>query len=998
MPLSNDFVSELSRNFSGEVRTDLTSRLLFSTDASLYQIEPLGVAFPKNADALQAAVELAARYQVPVLARGAGSSLAGQAVGPALVLDCSRYLNKILDINVEQKTVTVEPGVVLAGLDRSLAPYGLQFGPDPASAERATAGGSLANNATGAHSILYGMCSDHILQAEVVLSDGQVANMQSMSLEEVKRLSASRQDAYGSLLQSMLHIRESCAEEIHARWPRTWRNSSGYALNYLAAWSASQPQAWERVFPGLPYPPIAEGQINPAQILAGSEGTLAVIRRMTFRVVPRMKHTVLGVLAFRDMQSACRAVAEVLEHLPSAVELVPQSLVDLARSLPAYASQFSLLDGFFQAGLTNLLIVEFGGDDPRGLKDQAARLGGQVLVVDDLVLQKQVWSVRKIGMGLVMSRPGAKRPLSFIEDMAVPVDRLGEFTDEIDRIMKAYGTFADVYGHASAGCLHIRPLINIKAVGGPEVMRKMASEAVEVVLSLGGTISGEHGDGIARASWLERMYGKRLVSAFQELKQAADPHGILNPGKIVFPGRMEQNLRVETGTLTELWDPALDFSRSGGAPGREGLLEAVEMCNGAGVCRKSDGVMCPSFQATQDEMHSTRGRANLMRAMMYGLFPGKDQAESAVREALDLCLACKGCKAECPSSVDMAKLKYEFTYHYYQSHLRKTRDYLFAYIDRFAAFGMPFYPIANAVLASRPFSAAGERLLGLSSMRKLPRFTGRRLSKVLRTRRSPASHPVEDVIFLNDAFNEYFQIGPGLDAAAVIQGSGGNIHMLPVLGAGRTLISKGFLDAAKRHSAKLISAVHKIDPEGRMSIVGLEPSEIYTLIDEYPDFFPGDEYVRSMAARAWMVDEFLIRPGLDGLPRLSTFMKQPSRRVPESRKVLLHGHCYQKSRLPAGDGYPVGVAASRLLMEQAGFEVNLVESTCCGMAGAFGYEAEHYKVSMDVGELGMLPQVRAVSPETIIAAAGVSCQAQIKDGARRSALHPVQVVCLGIPH
>lgn len=1030
MTLNEDFLHHLKKRFHGEVKDDLASRLLYSTDASIYQIEPLGVAFPRDEDDLAAAVEAAALFKTPVIPRGAGSGIAGQALGPALILDLSRYMHKVISIDPVARTAVVQPGVVLANLEKALRPHGLQFGPDPASAERATVGGSIANNATGAHSMLYGMAGDNLLEAEAVLADGRVVRFGEVDLHSVihedrnirgedgdagpvtgdqartrntggqgdRHIRNSgiggNQDLYHTILSAALEIRVTYASEIRNNWPRTWRNASGYPLNYLLPWSASKPQGWEEIFgEGCPYPPIREGTINLAQLLAGSEGTLAVIRSAVLKLVPRPKHTVLGVLAFPGLQEASDALPAVLEHRPSAVELVPRSLVDLARSVPLYASQISLLESVFNEGRTTLLVVEFAGEEKMHLVERARGWGPETLVAESPEAQKQVWAVRKIGMGLVMSRPGPNRATAFIEDMAVPAEHLAEFVGEMERILQEHGTQADFYGHASAGCLHMRPFLNLKTASDVADLRDISVEAVRLLKRLGGTVSGEHGDGIARGEWLGELYGPRLVDAFRKLKKAADPDGILNPGKIVDSPRMDEHLRYGEAYRASGWVPVLDFSKDGGESGEAGLLGAIEQCNGAGVCRKADGVMCPSFQATQDEMHSTRGRANLLRAMVSGRFPAQAAAQETVREALDLCLACKGCKAECPSAVDMAKLKYEFFDQYYHTHNRKLRDYLFAYIDVAARIGSPFRPLTNAILGGKLFAWFGDRFLGLAAQRRFPHFSKTPLSKRAATvqrqsRRTTAFS--EDVFFLNDAFTEYFHPEAGEAAVKLLEEAGCRVKILPVLGAGRTLISKGFLEAAKGHSIKLLRALEKLDPQESISVVGVEPSEIYTLIDEYPDLLPGSRYASRLRERAWMIDEFLLRPGPKGKVRFDALNQDsfPGR----GRKVLLHGHCYQKSRSPAGDGYPTGVTATAALLRAAGYEVETVESTCCGMAGAFGYEKEHYALSMQVGELGVLSKVRQAGTDVIVAAAGVSCKAQIEEGAGRRVRHPVELL------
>lgn len=993
-PLLADFVSELQSVISAEILTDPTTRLLYSTDASIYQIEPLGVIFPRTGDDLPAIVEVANRFNIPLLARGSGSSLAGQAIGPAMILDFSRYLNRLIEINPEEQTVLVEPGLILNALNRATAKYGLHFGPDPASAERATLGGCIGNNATGAHSILYGMTADHILDADVVLSDGSLTVFREVTLETAKEIAAGNRDSTGCLpdiYAAALKIRQEYAVEIHDNWPKTWRRVSGYNLNYLIPWSSARPPQWW-IQDGT-YPNITPGKINLAPLLAGSEGTLAILRRARLRLVPLPRHTILCVLHYSDIGQACDAVPELLEVQPSAIELIPRSLVRLAKSVPAYAHQLSFIRGDPAA----LLVVELSGDDICLLKERASALSKKqgewedLLTAETLDEQKQVWNVRKVGLGILMSRPGEEKPIAFIEDTAVPVEHLGQFVREMERILAEHHVQADYYGHASAGCLHIRPLLNLRTSQGVRDLRSIAKATADLVLKLGGAISAEHGDGLARSEWIESAYGGEIYAAFRLLKNAADPKNLLNPGKIIDPQPMDQNLRYGENYQAKGWQPVMDFSRWGRGDGKTGLARAVEQCNGAGVCRKADGVMCPSFQATQNEMHSTRGRANLLRAMISGRFPAGHLPEKAVREALDLCLACKGCKAECPSAVDMAKLKYEFLHFYYLSgrERRPLRDALFGYIGLLGEVGYRFSAVVNPFRHLLVSSGLGERLFGLSARRQFPAFARQSLHDLVS---DLGTDPDPDCLFLSDAFTEYFQPQVGLAALKILRSCGIRSRLLSIIGAGRTLISKGFLDAAKRHGEKLLREIESIDPDRRLPVVGVEPSEIYTLRDEYLDLFPGDERSTSLINRSWMIDEYLIRPDTNSRILLDRLSSKIADQANGPNKVLLHGHCYQRVQPPAEDGYPTGVNATVRFLEKMGFEVSVIADGCCGMAGAFGYEAEHYDVSMKIGELALFPAVRqALAGEWLIAAAGVSCQVQIKDGTSREANHPVEL-------
>jgi FAD/FMN-containing dehydrogenase/Fe-S oxidoreductase len=979
--LSLDFQAEISRRTSGELRLDPVSRMLYSTDASIYQIEPLGVYFPRRVEDLQVVVEICAREHIPVLPRGAGSSLAGQAIGPALILDVSRYLDQKIEINPLERVARVEPGVNLSRLNREAKRHGLHFGPDPASADRATVAGSVANNATGAHSILYGMAGDHLLAVETLLSDGQSARFEAIPLASAEYRSVhAHGTAERAMYQAALEIRQQSAQVIKQNWPSVWRRAAGYAIQYLLPWSPGKPPMWNADWnqANLPYPPVNDGMLNLAPLFAGSEGTLGVITALELRLVPLPDHTILAVRAFPDIESACDATPELLSLSPSAIELIPGSLLRLARSIPAYAHQLS----FVQGDPAALLVLEFSGKNPEVIKKQAEKLGDDVFLAVTPEQQQQVWNIRKMGLGILNSRPGGPRPLAFIEDLAVPVERLGEFVRQMNAIMAEHATYAEIYAHASAGCLHIRPVLDLKSPVGIQQLRSIASQAVSLTLNLGGAVSGEHGTGLARSEWLEQAYGVHILTLFRKIKTAADPHGLFNPGKILDAPAMDTNLRYSPGYQTTAWKTRMDFSRHAGLDG------AIELCNGAGVCLKDTGVMCPSFQVTREEEHSTRGRANLLRLLISGQFASERLGLHAVHEALDLCLECKGCSSECPSSVDMARLKIEFLHHYHTREPRKVRDFLFAYLPVLARFAHPLAPFINRFTTTSLYNWIGSRF-GIAPQRPFPRLASRinRLDHLEVIQSQMAQSPGNHVLVLTDVFTHYFQPEIEVSAIRVLKQAGYCPWILPFAGAGRTYLSKGFLEQAIQHLQALVSAIQRIDPEGSLPIVGLEPSEIYTLSDELVDLLPGNRYAFEMGKRAWMLDEFLLRPK----PGDSSEWQAPLELLEKSRRqvVFVHGHCHQKARPPAADGLPVGVAATRAILSKAGYQVQEIESGCCGMAGAFGYEAEHYQLSMSVGELVLLPAVRSAPPDCWIVAAGTSCRSQIEDGSGRPAYHPV---------
>jgi len=928
----------------------------------MYQIEPLGVAIPKTQDDLQSTVELAAKYRVPILPRGAGSSLGGQAIGEALILDCSRYLDSIIEIDSESHTAIVEPGVVLADLNRAAAKLGLMFGPDPASAERATMGGVIGNNATGAHSILYGMTADHLISTDVILGDGSLETWNEYGDSKLSRVAD--------------NIRLQYAEKIKEKFPRSWRNSAGYRLNYLLPWTPSVPSQWDVNDYGLSstvYRP--QSKVNLASLLAGSEGTLAVIRRAKVNLVSKPKHTILGVLSYASIADACDDVPRLLEYKPSAIELIPRMIIQLARGVPAYARQMGWMVGDPAA----VLVIEFSGDQQSVLKEAIRQLGAVMTIAELPEEQSRVWNIRKMGLGILDSRPQPARPAAFIEDCAVPVDRLGDFVREVERIMKEHNTEGGIYAHASAGCLHIRPILNLQKGEGVRAMRNIGDEVLQLVLSLGGSMSSEHGDGIVSGEWIEKTYGVEVTEAMRSIKRAADPHNLLNPKKMFDAPPMDSHLRYGEEYQVNVWNSALHFEYE------RGLAGAIEHCNGQGVCRKSTGVMCPSFQATREEMFSTRGRSNLLRALISSNIEysniGYSEIEPAVFSALDLCLACKGCTSECPSGVDMPKLKYEFMNEYYKTHRRHLRDYLFGYFHVVSKWLTPIAPLANAFMKmdwSRKIIAG---TMGITDKRPFPLFAGSK--HVNKYTSISGEQNKKQVIFLSDVFSRYLE--PHVEQAAfdILHAAGYEVKVLPIIGAGASLLSKGFIDAARSHAEKVLAEIAALGGEAGLSIVGCEPPEVYCLKHEYVALLPERRAeIESITKNVWLVDEFLLRADVINDLRVAT----PGH---SDMKITFHPHCHQRAEGLADDGLPVGSSATVAMLRAFGFEVDMIDAGCCGMAGTFGYDAEHYKLSMRVGELGVLPKVRAAER---VVSTGSACRLQIRQGADREAEHPLVLI------
>lgn len=941
-----------------EVHFDDLTRLLYSTDASIYQKMPLGVALPRSVEEMEAALKTAAAHSAPVLARGGGSSLAGQTVGHALVLDLSRHLDGILEINPEERTVRVQPGITLTRLNRALRPYGLMYGPDPASGDRAAMGGILGNNATGSHSIRYGLTSDHVRSVTTLLSDGSTAIFDSFNKAEWPQRAA-RPGLEGQIYRDVQRILQEYGPAVRDRAPRTFRHVAGYNL----------PQLLDTQHPNL------------AHLLCGAEGTLGIASEMTLNLVPVPAVKQLLLLHYRSVQEALEAVPALLETGPAAVELIDKMLLDLARGNPDFARRMSFLHGDPAA----VLVVEIAGETLQELdsiqkKVRALHTGNEndFVVTADPAQQEEVWAVRKAGLGIVMSVRGDSKPVPFIEDAAVPVEHLPEYISELKRCGREAGveTMA-VYAHASAGCLHVRPLINLKTGEGLRQMRQIAEKSVELVTALGGTTSGEHGEGQSRGEFSEKLFGPEVTKAFHELKRAFDPDGILNPGKVVGAPPMDDVNSLRYGpdyaVPHEIKGTVFDFRDDFGFAG------AVEMCNGAGVCRQIDqGVMCPSFQATRDEAHSTRGRANALRAAMMGLLGPDGMTSQEVHDVLDLCLSCHACRSECPSSVDMAKIKAEFLHNYYREHGVPLRSWLFAHISQFNRLGQPFAPVTNLVLAGPARLAM--QLLGVHPERRMPMLASQPFSRWYS--RHHNDHKEEkpetrrELVFFHDTFMEHNDPDVGKAAVRILEFAGYKPIILKERKCcGRPAVSKGLLDDAKKlaeHNIRLLAPhAHNGTP-----IVGCEPSCMAMLVDEYQDLLPGDDSA-AVAGATMMIDRFIVEEVESGRMKLQ-FDGKP-------RQILFHGHCQQKTTF--GTEY-----THRMLHLIPNCEVEQVEAGCCGMAGSFGYEKEHYDLSIEIAEMALAPAVRAAGNDTIISAIGTSCREQIYHTTGRTALHPIQIL------
>ena len=952
-----ELAEELQKRVSGEVRFDPFSRVLYSTDASIYQMEPVGVVIPRSVEDVLAVIEIARDNRVPVLPRAGGTGLAGQSVNHAIVMDFSKYLNQVVEVNQEEQWVRVQPGIVLDQLNRYLAPYNLQYAPDPTTSNRACVGGGIGNNTCGAHSVIYGKTLDHIKEVDVVLSDAAQAHFQSLEPHELEA-KLNGEGLESDIYRGVLQIARENLAEIEARYPKIMRRVSGYNLDSF----------------------LGEEPVNLTKMVVGSEGTLCVVTEAKVNLVPRPTMTSLSVLHFADIFEASEATKEVLKHGPSSVEVLDKMVLDRSRESVGQSRNLA----FVQGNPGAMLLVEFYGESEaeltakmEHLRDDMAhrRLGYACVNLLDRADQDMVWNVRKGGLGLLMSIRGDAKPIPFVEDPAVDPENLGEFVRRFDEVVRNHDTQAGYYGHASVGCLHIRPLISLKSADGIEKMLSIGEEISDLVKEFGGSMSGEHGDGIVRGVWTEKMFGPEIYQAFRDLKSTFDPQGIMNPGKIIDCPPMRENLRYGSEYQAESLPAHLDFSLDTNYAG------AVEMCNGMGACRKLTGTMCPSFMATREEEHSTRGRANLLRAALSGTLPRGTVTDKRLYEAMDLCLECKACKSECDSGVDMAKLKYEFLDNYYKTNKRPLRNKLFAHINRLNRLGSRFAPLSNWGAGSPIGKFVSSVLLGVHPNRRLPRFASQTLAQWFNSRpASSANRTVKGTVALfNDTFMNYNYPEIGKAAVELLEAAGYRVQLANAQCCGRPMISKGLLDEAAAHARYNVDLLHAFADQG-VPIIGCEPSCLLTFRDEYPEFCRDDlahAKARKVAEHSYLIDEFLAMLHDKGELELEFSNR--------SKKVLFHGHCHQKSLV----GTAPSLTALRL---PPGYEVELINAGCCGMAGSFGFEKEHYDVSMTIGEQTLFPAIRDKGAEWEVAVMGVSCRQQVEQGTGRTARHLVEVL------
>lgn len=942
--------AQLSSELEGEVLFDDFSRGRYSTDASMYQIFPVGVVVPRHDEDARCAIQIAADYGVPVLPRGAGTSQVGQTIGEALVIDGSKHLTDVSDLDVIERAITVEPGIVLDTLNEYLRPHGLFFPVDVSTASRATIGGMAGNNSVGARSLHYGHMVDNVFGIEALLADGEQLYLHAGSGNGAS-------DRLDLLNAEMRRLYERNADEIGRRYPRVARNVAGYNINRL----------------GLENP-------NLADLLVGSEGTLAWFRRIRLKLQPIPEHKVLGVCHFPTFAAAMESAQHIVGLEPSATELIDRTVLELAADIPAFSSS---LKTFIKGTPAAVLLVEFAGAERNELLRNLNRLEelmddlghhDAVLRADSLPLQRSIWSLRKAALNIVMSMKGDGKPISFVEDCAVPLDKLAEYTHRLTEVFERHETTGTWYAHAGVGCLHVRPILNLKEDTEIAKLRSISDAAHAMIREYKGTHSGEHGDGLARSEFLEPILGSQLVAAFKEVKQNFDPDCLFNPGKIVDPPRMDSRaiMRYSEHYQPQPRNDVLDWSAWGG------FHRATEMCNNNGACRKNDtAVMCPSYRVTHDEKHVTRGRANTLRLALSGQLVADALTSKELYDTMDLCVGCKACKRECPTGVDMYRMKIEFLSGYKARWGLTLRDRLIAYLPRYAHWAAQFPWLANFSNHTGLLRSLREQLTGFASERRLPSWR----RDVFRGAGAVTGQG-EEVVLLVDTFNTYFEPETAIAAINVLKAAGYKV-VTPTavdgprpLCCGRTFLNSGMVEEAKSEARRVIATLAPYVKRG-VPIVGLEPSCLLTLRDEFSAMLPGKE-TDALAERAMLFEEFLAMEWDAG--RLDL----PLRPLSQSR-VLLHGHCHQKA-------FGLMSSVEKVLRWIPELEVETIGSSCCGMAGSFGYEAEHYESSMQMAELSLLPAIREAGEDTLIVADGTSCRAQIKDGAAREGWHVARVL------
>ncbi|CAN5856365.1 FAD-binding and (Fe-S)-binding domain-containing protein [soil metagenome] len=937
-PVTQRLHSLLDGGLAGELRTDFASQALWSTDASIYQRRPVGVVIARSEKDVELAVSAARELGIPITARGSGTSLAGQTTAPGIALDDSE-MREVFAMDPQNRRCTVEPGLVQGELNALVEPDDLVFGADTSTSDVATLGGMIGNNSAGMRSLVYGTTRDQILSLRCLLPNGSFVDLKPMGRKEAGER-ARQADPLGKLLAGAIQIGEKYGDEIKRRYPNMIRRVSGYGLDAL----------------------VDPDTIDLTHLVCGSEGTLALVTWAELKLHPLPEMRQMASFQFDSLAASARATVKLLEMNPSAIELLDDVAIGRARSTPAYRDATHFVDGEPKA----LLLVEWSGAkeelDERfsqleEIRDEIGCLVAKPLRDKDEMYQTV--KLRKSILPLLLGTSEKEKPVAFVEDAAVPPHNLEEFVTRFEEILASHDTWACFYGHASVGTLHVRPALDTTDAEGVRRMRAIGEEVADLVIELEGSISGEHGDGLARSEFLDTMYGEEILEAFKEVKQLFDPEGILNPGVIVEPAKMDTQLRIGPGHKRMVVGTGLDFS------GQGGFAKAVEMCNGSGFCRKKNGgTMCPSYMATLDEKDSTRARANLLRNVLDGTLPPEELTGERMKEVMDLCVGCKACKTECPSQVDVASMKTEVLYQTGKTHGFSLRQKAAGHIRKQLVLAALAPKLYNTAAGSKLARYAAS-LAGIDPRRSLPQVAVETFTK--RFKNLPQGTGPSEVVLFNDTWNEYQRPEIGEGAVRLFAAAGARVHLPKVVCCGRPMLSEGLIDEARKNAKRNMDLLWPLLERG-LPLVGLEPSCILTIRDDYKKLLPGDERVDVLVEATRLFEEALLELDTDKL------------QLNDGPPVLLHGHCHQKALVGTGPTEKaLGLAA----------DVEVVDSGCCGMAGLFGYEKGHYEVSMKMAERRLLPAVRE-AVESVVVAPGTSCREQIHAGSGRQALHPAE--------
>ncbi len=952
----------LRTQLTGELHQGKMMRLLYATDASSYREVPEAVVYPRNEEDLLLLVAFAREHHIGLIPRTAGTSLAGQVVGSGIIVDLSRHMTSILELDTEASQVRVQPGVIRDDLNRFLRPHGLYFGPETSTANRAMMGGMVGNNSCGSNSVVYRSTREHVVALKAILSDGSIAtfkNEDSGSVEE----KCSLDSLEGALYRQARGWQSdpSILREIDREFPKpsVTRRNTGYALDLLLREQRS---------------------LDFTRVLCGSEGTLALITEITLALVPLPpKHKALICVHFDSLDESLRANLVALRYAPTAVELMDHYLFDCTKD-----SHSQKANRFFVVGEPKaVLVIELAQNDTdelektveaviTAMKSEGYGYAWPVVRGNDI---SRVWNLRKAGLGLLSNLPGDAKPVPVIEDTAVDVIDLPEYIREFNQIMSHYGLYCVHYAHAGSGELHLRPILDLKTEQGQKMFRTVAEEVAKLVKKYGGSLSGEHGDGRLRGEFLKQMVGPSNFDRMVALKRAWDPEGIFNPGKIVDTPPMDQFLRYEKGQQTKSFDTVFRFRKE------DGMMRAVEQCNGSGDCRKlpeAGGTMCPSYQASREERDSTRARANALREVMTRSPNARPFDDPTLKEVLDRCLSCKGCTGECPSNVDMARLKAEWLHQRYQSTGIPFRSWLFGHAGKLNELGGKVAPLTNFLLRGKWTSPMAKKLMGIHRSRQIPYIHGESFKSWFKTSSPVSASPMRGEVWLFvDAFTDRLDVPVGQAAVRLLAALGYVVKLAPGTDCGRTYISKGMLGEARRLAEQNVRSLSGLVSE-KVPLIGIEPSSIIGFRDEYPDLV-SDELVskaQHLANNSLLIEEFIAREARAG--RITTDDFDTIK-----RDIVLHGHCHQKALAGVG-------GSAEALAIPAGHQVSVIPSGCCGMAGSFGYEEEHQELSMKIGEMVLFPAIRKLSATTGVAAPGTSCRHQIFDGTARNTRHPAE--------